>query len=584
MVASVRDWQLQGVTLKVEVATSGALVIGGTQTDMPFQTGGVGGKPLGWSDTAADPSLYNYTTAQNVFSISTKAIPPTTTYAGIASPSFPVTPGLRYQIGVQAQQMTGKQQSGRYLRTQLSVDGSSWFNYLGSAAIAQTNWEDVLITTDPIGAGYALMRIILEGYSPAPAQAQTLWGTQFQNLYRKELEPAPPPIVWHDITCDVQSIGIRYGREKFTNRYDVSTLSLQLKNDEGQYSFHDPHPLNLQPGRQVRVTATYKGVTYPQAFHVLDSITDSFSLEGRAISRWQCTDPTAILSNTNAASLYTPQLSGGGIRIGILLDQVGYVPRLLDTGTWGMQGVKDTGRTVRDEAGVTADSEGGNFFADRQGNCVYKDRTWINTDPKIKNVQADLVAYPHDGSVMPIVDTVPTDPNAALICVNEYVSDWSLARVINLVQLANAGGTAQTFQDKASQKAYGPQTYQRLDFVLLEDFHLADRANDIMANYTDPVLRVQKVSYAPGLSATWEFTLGVFLNWMVRVWYSHPTEFWGYAFCVHIQSIEHRISPTDWATTFTVDLPASFAELVWGNGAGWDEGIWDETNWDQIGV
>src|SRR5580765_249691 len=87
MVATVRDWQLHGVDLKIEVATSGALTIGGTQTDMPFQTGGVGGKPLGWSDTAADPSLYNYTTAQNVFSISVKAIPAQITYAGISSPS-----------------------------------------------------------------------------------------------------------------------------------------------------------------------------------------------------------------------------------------------------------------------------------------------------------------------------------------------------------------------------------------------------------------------------------------------------------------------------------------------------------------
>ena len=184
---------------------------------------------------------------------------------------------------------------------------------------------------------------------------------------------------------------------------------------------------------------------------------------------------------------------------------------------------------------------------------------------------------------MPIVDDTPTAPGAPLICTRELVTDWSLARVVNLVTLAKAGGNAQTFEDKTSQKQYGPHTYQRLDFVLENDSDLPIRAADIMSNYTDPVLRVNSVAYAPGVSGAWEWTLGVFLNWLVRVWYSHPTEFWGFAVCVHIQSVEHRITPDDWYTTLTVDLPESFTEVVWAPTSGWDAGIWDEALWDSIG-
>jgi hypothetical protein len=379
----------------------------------------------------------------------------------------------------------------------------------------------------------------------------------------------------------VQAIDIRYGREKFTNRYDVATMQIELLNNLGQYSFHQPHPLNLRPGRQVRVTATYEGIDYPLAFHILDSITDAYGMDGSVISRWQCVDPTTVLSNVETATNAAPGVQGGG-RIALLLDQIGYVPRLLDNGVWNMAPIKSSGRTLRDECGLTGDSEGGQFFADRLGQVVYKDRTWPDVDPDLMEVTADLVGFPHDGPVMPIVDAVPTQAGAPLICINELVTDWSMARVVNLVSLANAGGTAQVFEDEVSIKAHGPQTYQRHDFVLMTDEHLPDRAADIMTGYADPVLRFNSVRFAPGMAGAWPWTLGLFLNWLVRVWYTHPTNYWGYACCVHVQSIEHRISPNDWETTLTVDLPESFTEMEWATTWGWDEGIWDEDIWDQI--
>ena len=48
MVATIRDWQLHGITLKVELATAGSLIVGGNQTDFPLIPGGEYGAPLGW--------------------------------------------------------------------------------------------------------------------------------------------------------------------------------------------------------------------------------------------------------------------------------------------------------------------------------------------------------------------------------------------------------------------------------------------------------------------------------------------------------------------------------------------------------
>jgi hypothetical protein len=86
----------------------------------------------------------------------------------------------------------------------------------------------------------------------------------------------------------------------------------------------------------------------------------------------------------------------------------------------------------------------------------------------------------------------------------------------------------------------------------------------------------------PPESTAWPWTLGVFLNWLVRVWYTHPVHFWGYAVCLHVQSIEHRITPDDWFTMLAVDRPESFTELLWASN-GWDTGLWDEALWDQAG-
>lgn len=585
MAATIRDWQAHGVALKVELAISGSLVLGGNQTDFPFVQGGSNGAPQGWtpaeyfSGPADNVSAYSFSTsAGGIFSVT--PVSTSARSAGIWSAVFPVTPGKRYAIIGQARQMASKTTSHKVVRIDTGPTlGTITDYYTGVTGAAQNDWEDIVATgVAPVPAGHIYGTIMILG-SPAQSGVASAWGVEFQSISIKELADTPEPIEWVDVSCDVQSIAVRYGRERFTNRYDVSTMQLDLLNTTGKYSFHTEHPLGLKPGRQVRVTATYQGIDYPLAFHVIDSMVDAYGLDGSVVSRWSCVDPTTTLAQAEVASTVAPGMKAGS-RIGYLLDQVGYYYRALDPGVWNVQKITANGRTIRDEAGVTADSEGGNFFADRLGNVVYKDRTWPTVDPQLMEVTADLVAYPHEG-VMPIVDDVPTQEGAPLICVNELTTDWSLARVINWVSLANAGGTAKTYIDDESLQAYGPHTYSRHDFVLTSSSFLDTRAADIMTGYSQPVLRVNSIAYAPGMSGAWEFTFSLFLNWLVRVWYSHPINYWGYAVCVHVQSIEHRITPTDWLTTLTVDLPESFVELVWAIGYGWDDGLWDENLWDQ---
>lgn len=582
MTATVRDWQTAGVDIAVELATAGDLFYGYTQQAYPFQTGGPGGAPLGWTQTVSAGTAttdFNWTTQDAVFSLSTKNIVGTFQYAEIQL-IVSVLPSRKYQLLAQQRRIEGYPVTSAY---QIRLDvftGGSWQQKFVADTKAGDNWSPVALTSSiAIPADCTQARICLRARGTDPS---ALFGTQFTNVFMMLESTTPTPFVWRDITCDVRELAVRYGREKFTNRYDVSTLEVGLLNDSGDYTFRDPHPLNLAPGSVVRVTATHNTITYPLAFHVVDTMIEDYTLDGHALAVWHCLDPTSTYADKNTGAGQSVTRTSGA-RVGELLDQVGYITRTLDTGQFITQSIEGSNQPIRDSIGVTADSEGGAFFAGRDGSMVYKDRTWPTVDVNLSQVTANLSAFPHSrGPLPPAVDQVPDRPGAPTICVAELVTDWSMDRVVNIVHLANANGSQQTFIDTTSLKTYGPRTYQRNDFVLapVATPNLAVRANDIMAGYAKPVLRVNGTEFNATAAGSWPWVLAVFLNWLVRVWYTHPTAGWGYEVTTHIQSVQHRITPDDWTVRLSVDQPYTFVPFQRSD-VGWDAGRWDSAKWDE---
>ena len=600
---SLLDWRNAGVDLKVELATSGSLVYPIKSNKFTLDPGGPEGAPLGWVpgviNNLAPTSSYNFTTSGGIASISNKTTASAYS-AHVISPSWVPVANRRYRLRVQARIMQGKGTTERYPQIERSSNnGSSWSYYTAPNAQAGTpypTWENINAFGNPVAATVTHMRVKLNG-SLEIGTSGALYGMQYQNLYVDEVDTSGAvtgtlSFTWADITCDVQSLIIRHGRERFTNRYDVGTLQMQLLDDKGTYQFSEDHPLGLTPGRPVKVTATYEGTTYPQFYGLLDNIGQRYNLDGHVYTTFTVLDATSLLGNTQTQS-GVDAVPSASERIEEISDQAGYPFRRIDpdaTDPWavGMQGLTQSGRSLRDEAGITADTEGGSFFGDREGYFVYKNRDWIKTDPLVKTVQADIVAMPHPGDgPMWIPDGMPTVPDAPLICNSEFQTSWSLDRVMNIVILGNAGSTPQTFTDQPSMNKYGPRTYQRLDFIGYGgggDNFLPYRAADLMTGYLDPVLRVDSLSFNTKVQSKpdifWPFLLRAFLNWMIRVWYSQPVEEWGFAVCTHIQAITHTITPREWSVQMNVDVPQAFTEFRLGQG-GWDSGLWDINIWDQ---
>lgn len=586
-------WLDDGIALKVELSTTGPLILGGNQTPIPFVAGGPSGMPVGWTlaSNSSPIGQVNLTTDSglNRFSISANATAALGTWYFLSPIYLPIV-GHSFRVSVRVRTMDGKVLAWNYLELIALMNGSVVGSLGSVGGNTSSDWTNEVVVSAPWAgpptSSYNQIQIRL-AMSTRDSANITTPGIQFTELQWFDDAPTvQPDLGWRDITCDGMSVGIRYGRERFTQRYDIASCDLALQNDSGAYSYQNPHPFNLRPGRQLRVSVTYQAVSYPIFYGVIDALADGYSLDGHAISKVTAYDPQTLFANMNTPSLQQPnwpQPFPSGTRVNTLLNAIGWVLRTIDVGQWQQQAVNASGRTIRDELGVTADSEGGAVFADRVGNIVYKDRTWPTLDANLLNVTANLLSRVHSDTMITTIDGVPELPGAPIICTNQMNTDWGLDRLINYVELANAGGSMQVFNDKTSQAAYGIHSYQRLDFVNTSPAdNLSIRANDIMGNFKDAALRVNSISYRPGANPTsWPWTLGVFLNWLVRVWYANPINEWGYAIVTHVQSIEHRITTSSWETNIALDQPIVFtnAPIIHWRPDYWQRGHWQRSRW-----
>lgn len=585
------SWLDDGLKLIIEASTAGDFVKLGTATEYPFVAGG-SGYPTGWnqwlSNSAGPPpglaTDVSWTTSYGRFSIGNIG-------TDVHSPKlygiyrdFPTTPGKRYLVQVQARTTDGRSSAIRYVKF-----GNLSATVYYSQVWTYDDWEQVSLYTGVWG--YTTLRVWLyaapydaAGSGHAPADAN--WGIQFQNVTIIEQEASYPTPTWKEITCDIHNLTTHYGRDKFLNRYDVATAQIDLFNNDGEYMYGLSDW--LRPGRFIRIRIQKPtGNPWSHYYGIIDSVSNGFTLDGRAVVTLACIDTSSLLSNMTVPT-YSDQFDTflSGARFRNLLFASGWHPQFEfnDPGLYTQQAILANGRSVRDELGLIADSEGGMFYCNRTGVLEYRDRSFYAASPTINTVQAELLATPYKTN-LPLTDGVPNDANMEIIPLRSISTEWSRDRVINTVTMANQGGTAIITQNYDSQTKYGPRTYQRLD-LLNDNTHpeyLTERTSDVMTGYTDAILRVNSVSFVPSpINDAWQFAIVAFLGHMVRVRYEHPTEGWGFAVVSYIQGITHSFTTHEWTVTLTLDQPRAFN--FWrSSDTGWDIATWDVVLWDEFG-
>ena len=597
-------WRDDGVDVLVDISTDGDVIPKTTTATYLFLSSS-GGIATGWTQYLANGAVAtdaNFTVTNNGQSISNALTTgqPNRQYG--VQRDFPIVFGNRYVIGFDVRTMENKVETMFECHAySINAAGTVLAEVNATIQVRTTGeWMKCVLTTEPLTlnfghSGATGIRVVIHGrYNLTD---QVYWGYQFANFWITEVDMAATvALQWRRVTCDVKGVTIRYGRARFNERFDVATCAITVDNTDGEYAYRNPHPFNLRPGRFVRVLAQYKSVSYPLYWGIIDSLIDGYALDGRATTTINCVDLTTLGS---AVPVPTARGSPDGVtgaymggRIKALLAVTNVLPAYwqIQQGVWGFQPPLSNARTIRDEIGVSADSENGLFYANRSGVLCYDDRATKTYPDEYNNVTADIYAGPHLGNP-PVFDSVPTQATAPIIDPFELNTDWSQSRVINRVTLAVAGGVARQYDDAASQKDQGVKTYQRMDLVCLEDSYgvqtLPILANEMMAGWANPVLRVNTVTIRPTAQAfkghstrdSWKWLLKVFPLWLVRVWYVNSIDQWGYETVVYVQSVEHRITVDEWETTLAVDQPQAFVRFEMSD-AGWDFGAWDQNNWD----
>lgn len=578
------SWLDQGAKVRVYIATNSDALNTGRRTTYPFGTPNGNGVPAGWTRyTEGDLPDFAHVTMSvkgRRFNMSNaRTIVTLDTRYGIYR-QFNINDAANYYVfTVQARTMKNKDPGLRGFRG-YEVPGNS--TEFWKERLTQEAFELVAAPIGTVAAGTTAMEVRLFtgdntlGGNPVPTQP---WGVQFANPAILVTPKNPPAVNWHEITCDVKECQTRYGRERYTSRYEVAVFSIVVNNASGQYSYQVPHPWNLRPGRWCKGTITVPGSSteQPLFYGLIDSLQDGFDIDGTVISTITVVDPSNIVANVDTPTLADSSNSSTNswLRARDLLYSQGLrnYSSDMDPNPFTQQAVYANGSSVRDSICVTAESEGARYFTDRSGIHNFMSRYYYpSTD---NTVTANLLA----GNIptpLPSIDGVPDLPGAPVVCCNELDTDWARDRVINIVSIANVGGTAQVYEDSESQGLNGPYTYQRHDYVNWDDFdYYSDwRAEDILGLYKDAKLRVDAAAFSPIVNDCWPWLSTVWLNNLVRVWYLHPTQGWGFAVVTHIQSIVHTIGTKNWRTRFTLDQPYIFTRFTFSS-VGWDVGRWD---------
>lgn len=528
MALRLRSWKDAGVAVKLYVSTSGDFVSLGTVTDYPFQSGGPNGNPLGWTtfDTGGvDPNKVTRSVGIGRWNIAiASGILPTGGWYFGAYMDIPATSGHTYQIQVQAQTIDGRDNAFRTILYQFNGMGTSY----GTALRTGQGWEQVG-TFAVAPAGTTFIRVSMQAsWYEANNTINPNWGIQFQSFRVVDQLATYPNPTWQEITCDVRAANIRYGRNKITERFDVGSMTVAVNNDDGDFTYRPNHRWGLRPGRFIRATLSRPGsaTEFPLYYGIIDSFSDTYTLDSHAYVNIQCVDTSSLLSNTNVMTVASASSEfTSSARFRSLALSAGWLSQMLQYGggEFIQQSIIANGRTIRDEMGLTADSEGAFFWADSRGNIVFRGRNW-NT-PDWTTVQAEILATPYCEPPLRKVDNVLTSTFAPIVEANALETNWGRDRVVNELQLANQGGSAFHFIDTESQQKYGPITYQRLDFVNSNNYpqQLIQRAADLMDGFTESVLRVNSVSFRPSVE-TFEWMSTLWLNELVRIRYELEAE------------------------------------------------------------
>jgi hypothetical protein len=323
---------------------------------------------------------------------------------------------------------------------------------------------------------------------------------------------------WTDVTeyvYDDPGVTRRFGRESEIEDVTPMELTYTLRNDDRRFEIENadsPYYPNVVAGRPTRIRMVQNAVTYDWAF----GFVEDWPQEWRT-SRF-CHVPIVahcFLERMNqdeiSARSFRENLTGS--RMTVLLNAAGQPTSMrdLDTGVHTLMEQTVESGTVGEHARQAARSDRGLLFFDGRGYAVFQDGDARMSDSRSVNEQGTL-----------------GDPDLGEIPYRhpQFHAPSSLIR--NEITIRRPGGVDQTVSDGGSQSRHGHRTYSD-ELLLTTDALAAERAADLLADYSTQTLRIRALSFNPQAGAGfWTHALGIQISdrymWAFRPEQGDPLE------------------------------------------------------------
>jgi hypothetical protein len=370
-----------------------------------------------------------------------------------------------------------------------------------------------------------------------------------------------------DVSCAAHGASITRGRSDPLGHAQPGKASCELDNPTGVYSPWNTVDVNgadlggpvLGPDVPIRI-ATADGPLFTGFVRTVTETDDG----GDSTVALDATDATSFLGDANGLEQAS---QGGGEKAGARLARIitaAAVPTALvdvdlDAGAVALQPTT-LAKGALEEAWLTADSDGGVFYATPAGTLRYVDPAGLDT-PEFGEPVAHFTddVYEDDGTLCPISFTIKSSRDT----------------VKNVVSVAAAGGTAQTVTDPVSVARHGARSTQRLDLIHQGgDGYSLTIARAMLARLAGADLTVSPIDGVPTDSEDW-YAAAHLIDLGSRV------ELTRYRFgqTLHVlatvDAVTHNISPDQW--TMSLRCSPGTQTAGWTR---WDTALWDQSRWD----
>lgn len=374
-----------------------------------------------------------------------------------------------------------------------------------------------------------------------------------------------PPIT--DVSCDVKELRIARGRDQPLDRFRPGALTFTLYDPNGVYTpwrtaSDETGFTAIRPGVEVVVWLDDGTTTYPRFHGILDSIVDSFPDPSVPTSHEVAITAFDDLSTVAAFDGYElPAVGAGetaGARIARILANAQYVDAVdLDPGTLALQATT-LAKNALDEIGLVTDTDGGAFYATRDGVLVYVDTNGLVTDPRFTTVQATF------GEVEPE------------ICYTDLQLADDLSHVRNHVSIANEGGTAVTVSDTGSIGLYKPRTYRRFDLIHVDPTASTAIANRHLTAFAYAVARIEGFTVDLLLLDAAQRLDVIALDFLYRIQIRRRAEGFQVVADLQVQAIGESVTADSW--TIEINTFDAAATSIFDVGR-WDVDVWNSGEW-----